>query len=312
MSQVSAITLKQLRALSAVHKCGSITSAARMLHLTVPAVSTQLKLLEANIGASLLIRDTEGKGFLTPQGKQVLATINQIDSALAHCYRSVDEINSGKSGVVTLGVISTGKYYAPKIVALAKKLLPDIRMDLVIGNRQHMIAALEDQSVDMVIMGRPPRYPVVDAVSLGENPHILIAPPDHPLATLSDIPSEVLLAETFIMREPGSGTRILMERYLDRVGEGFTYDTIEFNSNETIKQAVIAGLGIAMISAHTVSDALANKLIVTINMPGLPIVRQWFLVRATSARQTPVSQRVHSFLIDHSHEFLPEIHLPQN
>ena len=308
MTQMNAITLKQLRALAAVDARGSITAAADMLNLTVPAVSTQLKQLETNMGAELLIRASDGKGSITRQGRQVLATIAQIESALDNCAKSIDSINSGKSGLVTLGVVSTGKYFAPSLVALAKKQLPDIRVDLIIGNRRHIVSALEDQSIDLAIMGRPPRYPAVESVALGDHPHILIARPDHPLITTRDISPEHLLAETFIMREAGSGTRILMERFLDRIGEGRTYDQIEFNTNETIKQAVIAGLGIALISAHTVMDALASGRIATINMPGVPIVRQWHLVRSINAGLPPVTEKVLAFIVEQNGSFLP--HLP--
>ncbi|MEO1920182.1 MAG: LysR family transcriptional regulator, partial [Paracoccaceae bacterium] len=289
--------MKQLRALSAVDARGSITAAADMLNLTVPAVSTQLKHLEANIGAELVVRASDGNGSITQQGQEVLATIKRIESALNNCMKAIDSINSGKSGLVTLGVVSTGKYFAPSLVALAKKQLPDIRVDLVIGNRRHIISALEERSIDLAIMGRPPRFPAVESVALGDHPHIMIAAPDHPLVTTRDISTKRLLTETFIMREAGSGTRILMERFLDRRGEGLTYDRIEFNTNETIKQAVIAGLGIALISAHTVMDALAAGRIETIDMPGLPIVRKWHLVRPSSAAQSPVTEKVREFLV---------------
>jgi LysR family transcriptional regulator, low CO2-responsive transcriptional regulator len=305
MSRPSAITLKQLRALSAIHERGSVTLAAETLQLTVPAVSTQLKLLAQNIGTKLVVRNSDRRTELTLQGLQVLATINKIDTALERCFQSIDAINSGKSGLVTLGVVSTGKYYAPSILALAKQELPDVQINLIIGNRQQIIAALEDHSMDLVIMGRPPRHPEVDSILLGDHPHVLIAPPDHRLAGKRDILPHDILSETIILRERGSGTRILMERFLDRIGEGDTYDSIEFNSNETIKQAAIAGLGIALISAHTVSDALAEGRIVTLDLPGLPIIRRWFLVRAVDAPQTPVSRRVRDFLAENADAFLP-------
>lgn len=308
MAQMNAITLKQLRALAAVDARGSITAAADMLNLTVPAVSTQLKQLEANMGAELLVRASDGKGSITRQGQQVLTTIAQIEAALDNCAKSIDSINSGKAGLVTLGVVSTGKYFAPSLVALAKKQLPDIRVNLIIGNRQRIVSALEDQSIDLAIMGRPPRYPAVESLALGDHPHILICAPDHPLASTRDISPDRLLAETFIMREAGSGTRILMERFLDRMGEGRTYDQIEFNTNETIKQAVIAGLGIALISAHTVMDALAAGRIATIDIPGVPIVRQWHLVWSVNAGLTPVAEKVLEFLVMQEGSFLP--HLP--
>ncbi len=307
MTQLNAITLKQLRALAAVQESGSITTAAERLNLTAPAVSTQLKQLEANIGAKLLNRAADGNGHLTTQGQEVLKTINKIESTLLHCYKTIESLNAGKSGLVSLGVVSTGKYFAPALVALAKKAMPDIRIDLIIGNRRRIVSALEDHSIDLAIMGRPPRYPAVESVAIGAHPHILIAAPDHPLANSRDISRKDLFSETFIQREPGSGTRILMERFLDRTGEGLTYDQMEFNTNETIKQAVIAGLGIALISAHTVMDALVAGRIKTIDLPGLPIVRQWFLVRPASTPETPVTQRVREFLVEQNGDFLPKM-----
>lgn len=305
MPRPDSITLKQLRALSAVQERGSVTLAADKLNLTVPAVSTQLKLLAQNMGAKLIERTSDGRTILTLQGEQVLTTINKMDSTLEQCFRAVAAINSGKSGLVTLGVVSTGKHYAPTILALAKKELSDVQIDLVVGNRQHMIAGLGDQSIDIAIMGRPPRQPPVESISLGDHPHVIIAPPGHRLTKKKTISATDLLSETIILREPGSGTRILTERFLDRFGGGTFYESIEFNSNETIKQAVIAGLGIAMLSAHAVGDALDDGRVVAMDLPGLPIIRQWFLVRVVGVARTAVANRVHDFIAENSHSFLP-------
>ncbi|MBL1405695.1 MAG: LysR family transcriptional regulator [Rhizobiales bacterium] len=312
MSHINSVTLKQLRALAAVHKNGSITAAADALNLTVPAVSTQLKTLEMNIGVELVIRSNEmkgidGRGGLTPQGQEVLATTIQIEAALNHCAKTIETINAGKSGYVSLGVVSTGKYFAPRIVALANKILPDIRINLVINNRSGLIKALEDGSIDFAIMGRPPRYPIVDFVPLAEHPHILISPPLHPLVREKNISFERLLKETFILREEGSGTRLLTERYLDRIGHGSPYEKIEFNTNETVKQAVIAGLGIALISGHTVQDGLSSGQIGIIKMQGLPIMRRWYLVRLTNARITPITEKVREFLVEEEERYLPKL-----
>ena len=307
MAQLNAITLKQLRALSAVNESGSITAAAERLNLTTPAVSTQIKLLEQNIGAKLLNRAADGKGTITLQGQEVLKAVSQIESALEHCYKTIESQNAGKSGLVTLGVVSTGKYFAPALVALAKTALPDIRIDLVIGNRRRIITALEDHSIDLAIMGRPPRFPAVESIAIGDHPHILIAAPDHPLANRRDISPRDLFAETFIQREAGSGTRILMERFLDRTGEGLTYDHMEFNTNETIKQAVIAGLGVALISQHTVTEELRSGRLMTIESAGLPIARKWFLLHRQDLRLTPAIITVHRFISELKGSFLPRL-----
>ena len=307
MSHINAITLKQLRALLAVHEHGSITLAAEALNLTIPAVSMQIKLLSQNAGAKLLDRNSDGNTILTLQGQQVLTAIERVESALSHCFQNIESINKGKIGLVRLGVVSTGKFFAPSILALAKKQLPDVEIKLEIGNRQQVIAGLEDHSLDIVIMGRPPRQPLVDADALGEHPHVLIASPEHKLAQKTKIEADDILNETLILRERGSGTRILAERFLDQIGEGKLFESIEFNSNVTIKTAVIANLGIALISAHTVSDALADGKLVALDFPGLPIIRLWFLVHAIGVELSPVAQRVQRFVIENSQAFLPEI-----
>ena len=306
MTQINAITLKQLRALAAISERGSITLAADALNLTVPAVSTQLKLLEGNVGAILVIRDKEhGSGQLTRHGQVILKATHNIESSLNHAIKCTKALTDGKSGYLSFGVVSTGKYFAPQLVAMAKKQLPEIQIELIIGNRKKILGQLEDGSLDLAIMGRPPRQPVVQAIGLGPHPHIFIARPDHPLVGNSNFSGEELLQETFIKREIGSGTRILMERYLDRIGDGTVYDWIEFNTNETIKQAVIAGLGIALISGHTVIEELKSGRIATIDMLGLPIMRRWFLVRAEQTEVTPIIQRVQDFLIAEEKNYLP-------
>ncbi len=311
MTNINAITLKQLRAILAIKEHGSITLAANALNLTIPAVSIQLKMLEENIGAELVYRAKEGRSVndktgLTLQGEQILTAGLQIQAALEYCDKSINAINSGKSGYLSLGVVSTGKYFAPKIVALAKQALPEITIELSIRNRQGIIRGLQDESLDIVIMGRPPRFPKVNSYPLAPHPHILIAPPNHPLASEKNITPEALLKETFIMREVGSGTRILAERFLDKIGDGAIYEKIEFNTNETIKQAVIAGLGLAIISAHTVSDALEVNRIVAIDMAGLPIMRKWFLVSLADAKENIIAQNVQKFLEDNKASYLPK------
>ena len=306
MRRLDALTLKQLRALAAIKRHGSITLAAEALNLTVPAVSTQLKLLEENVGAKLVIRDKEhGSSDLTRHGQVMLKAIENIESILAHSLKCTQALTDGKSGYLSFGVVSTGKYFAPQLVAMAKKAMPEIQIELSIGNRKTILSGLENGSLDLAIMGRPPRQPAVEAIGLGDHPHILIAPPDHPLVNNKNFSGEELLAQTFIKREVGSGTRILMERYLDRVGDGIVYDWMEFNTNETIKQAVIAGLGIALISEHTVIEELKSWRIATIDMQGLPIMRRWFVVRPAEVELTPVIERVQAFLVTEEKNYLP-------
>jgi DNA-binding transcriptional LysR family regulator len=302
-----AITLKQLRALVAIHENGSLTAAAEMLRLTPPAVSTQLKLLEENLGTRLMMRGNDGKTSLTSAGQEVLRSTKQIEASLTNCYERVKSIRQGKFGYIAIGVVSTGKYFAPQLVSDFQKANPDIQVGLRIGNREEIIALVMEGAVDVAIMGRPPRAPVATAEILGPHPHIIIAPKGHRLATGCDVSPDELLQETFLVRERGSGTRILMERLLDRLGEGTPYTTVNMGSNETIKQAVMAGLGVALISAHTVASELEEGRLQQIRVKGVPIVRQWVLLHRRDMPLTAVTEKFRRFIVDQKGSYLPKI-----
>lgn len=165
---------------------------------------------------------------------------------------------------------------------------------------QNVVTALHERSIDMAIMGRPPREPEVLAEGIGVHPHLMIAAPDHKLAQRDFVPPEELLDEVIISLEEGSGTRILMIRYLDRVGEGKTYETLEMGSNETIKQAVIAGLGIALISQHTVTEELKAGRLVAIQTSEMPIERHWFLLHRADQELSPTMEQAWNFIKSNS------------
>lgn len=310
MINEAAITLKQLRALVAITESGSLTAAAEALGLTPPAVSTQLKLLEENLGTRLVMRGNDGKTSLTSAGQEVLRSTRQVEAALTSCYERVKSIRQGKYGYLGIGVVSTGKYFAPHLVSAFQRENPDIQVGLRIGNREEIIALVMEGAVDVAIMGRPPRAPVVTAEILGPHPHIFIAPRGHRLANGCDVSPDDLLAETFLVRERGSGTRILMERLLDRLGEGRPYQTLDMGTNETIKQAVMAGLGIALISGHTVASELADGRLVQLKVKGVPIVRQWFLMHRRDMPLTAVTEKFRRFIVERRGEFLPDLPAP--
>lgn len=305
MPKAEAVTFKQLRALSAVAACGSITQAAEELGLTPPAVHTQLRQLELNFNCKLLHRGVSGGGKLTLQGEAVILSTQQIEASLAACVSHVSALNRGMEGLVMMGVVSTGKYFAPALVARLQHAYPKIEVLMRVGNRDMVVNDLMNGGVDMAIMGRPPRAPAVTSMTLGPHPHTLIAPPDHPLARPGPIPSEALMEQTFLAREEGSGTRILMVRYLDRLGQGRPYKMVEIGSNETIKQAVIAGLGVALISRHTVTEELHAGRLVELDAEGLPILRQWFLMHRADTPLAGANARVWQFISDQKGTYLP-------
>jgi len=307
MPRAEAITFKQLRALRAVATFGSITAAAEALRLTPPAVHTQLRTLESNFQCKLINRSGSGGATPTPAGMAVLDAETSMDTAMSVCIEKVRALREGKTGVVILGVVSTGKYFAPGLVARLAEAYPQIEVILRVGNRDKIITALQQGAIDLAIMGRPPRTPAVNALPVGSHPHVIVAAADHPLAGKADISAKELLSQTFIAREEGSGTRILMIRYLDRIGDGAPFKFIEIGTNETIKQAVIAKLGIALISQHTVTDELNSGRLVTLAGSGLPIDRVWYLLHREDLELTPTLTRVHRLIADLKGSFLPSL-----
>ncbi len=305
MPRMDAVTLRQLRALLAVAETGSLTAAAGGLGLSPPAVHAQIRSLENALAVPLLIRAPDGSGSRpTPEAALVLETARRIDIALRGCVEQIAAVKAGHAGRVTLGVVSTAKYFAPRLVARLKDLCPGIEVSLHEANREGIVADLERGAVDLAIMGRPPRHPEVTATVLGPHPHGLIAPAGHPLAGRR-VTVEDMVDQPMITREDGSGTRILMTRYLDSQAEGRVFDLTVMGSNETIKQAVLAGLGLAFLSLHTVTDEVQQGRLVTLDAPGLPLIRQWFLVHPQHAPLSPAARTVHDRIVGLGAAVLP-------
>lgn len=305
--RLDAVTLRQLRSLRAVFETGSLTAAAGRLGLSPPAIHSQLRGLEDLAGCGLMERGEHGAFRATPEGKAMLQAEAQIQIALARAGREIEALRHGHSGTVVLGVVSTGKYFAPGLVAQLLRRWPDIEVTLRIGNRDSVVASLSADELDLAIMGRPPREPDVIADPIGPHPHIIIAAPDHPLAMQDPVTPGDLLSETFLSREEGSGTRILMTRFLDRIGEGTPWRAVEMGTNETIKQAVIAGLGIALISQHTVTEELRAGRLVALSAIGLPIQRSWYLLRRADREMSPATARIRDEIEALRGVFLPQL-----
>lgn len=298
MSDLRGLSLRQLRAFSATVRLGSVTAAAKELFVTPPAISIQLKLLAKNVGGEIMQRTSEGFEP-TGIGREILAAANEAESVLSRLHDRIDALNAGTAGSVRLGVVSTGKYFAPRVVAAFQRAHPGIVVKLSIGNRGEIIKGLEQHDFDLLVMGRPPEHVPVVRDILGDHPHILIAAPDHPLAALTSARAEDLKAETFLAREEGSGTRTLMTRFLERIGGGRPFHIVEMGTNETIKQAVMAGLGIAIISAHTCASELVEGKLSSVQVNGLPIVRQWYLIHRTEREISTAAKLFRSFMIEH-------------
>ena len=296
------LTIRQLRALAAVQASGSFTSAANQLHVTQPAVTLQLRNLQELAGLPLIQRTGDGLR-LTDAGMQVQRLTERIEAALLDCEQSLDMIAGRSSGRVSIGAVSTAKYFVPFAIAAFSQKFPRIDVTLRIGNREDIRDALRGYELDIAVMGQPPADVEVEMRPLGKHPHIIVAAAGHRLAR-KKLSATDLAGETFITREVGSGTRMLMEQFFQKTGLKARIG-MEMDSNETIKQAVIAGLGVAFISQHTVSNELQQRRLVSLKVAGLPVMRQWHAIRRADKVLLPPALAMLDFLGQEGSRYLP-------
>ncbi|MEK7436194.1 MAG: LysR substrate-binding domain-containing protein [Pseudomonadota bacterium] len=297
-------TLRQLQVFEAVARQLSFSRAAAELHLTQPAVSMQIKLLEAHAGLPLFERMGK-KIFLTEAGSE----LHQHSRVIAQQLRDADEALAARKGLsqgrLVITMVSTAKYFVPPLLARFLKQHPGVTVKLSANNREEVLKQLADNEVDLAIMGRTPEgmEAVVDAFA--RHPHVVIAAPGHPLANKRRIPLARLAKETFLIREPGSGTRGLLERLFAEHRLPLNV-SMEMASNETIKQAVQAGMGISLLSLHTIELELKTRHLAVLDVQGLPIVRDWHVVHLAAKRLSPVAQAFRAFLLSTAGKLLPE------
>jgi DNA-binding transcriptional LysR family regulator len=298
------LTIRQLRALAVLQSAGSVTAAANRLNLTQPAVTLQLRNLQTLAGLPLIQRTGDGM-VLTDAGLNVLALAERVEAALLDCERSLDMIAGRSGGRVSIAAVSTAKYFVPFAIAAFSRRFPQVDVTLRIGNREDIREALRGYDLDIAIMGRPPVDVQVEIRPLGKHPHVIIAAADHMLSNKKRIAVADLASESFITREIGSGTRMLMEQFFQKSGLKPKIG-MEMDSNETIKQAVIAGLGIAFISQHTVSHELDEGRLVALKVAGLPVMRQWHAIRRADKILLPPAQAMLDFLGKEGSRYLPK------
>jgi DNA-binding transcriptional LysR family regulator len=260
--------------------------------------------LQELAGLPLIQRTGDGM-VLTDAGRSVLALTERVEAALLDCEQTLDMIAGRSGGRVSIAAVSTAKYFVPFAIAAFSRRFPKVDVSLRIGNREDVREALRGYDLDIAVMGRPPPDLQVEMRLLGKHPHVIVAAADHPLAARRKPVALVELAdELFITREVGSGTRMLMEGFFQESNLR-PQVRMEMDSNETIKQAVIAGLGIAFISLHTVAHEIAERRLVALKIPGLPLVRQWHAIRRADKILLPPAQAMLDFLGKEGARYLP-------
>ncbi len=290
------LTIRQLRVFLEVATEQNFTRAARNLHLTQPAVSMQVKQLEEVVGLPLLTK--LGRRIqLTDAGHEILLLSRTVLTQIEQTRQQLEQISKGHQGRLKLVVASTVSAVATKLLASFNTLYPHMHISFDVTNREGLIQQLENNQADIVLMGQPPDNLDLITQAFMDNPLVLIAPVNHPL-TLQPQPASIdqLMQYGFVVREPGSGTRLAMERFFNERDKTLNTN-MEMNSNDAIKQSVQAGLGLGVVSIHTLEHELAEKRLVLIDAEGFPIRRRWYLVQARNKRLSPLAERFREYIL---------------
>ena len=300
------LTFRQLHAVLAVHRLGKINLAARELGLTPPAVTLQIQQAESELASVLFDRTREGFRA-TAAGLAVVAAAQAIDARMNQLADELIAVRESGRGILRFGAVSTAKYFAPQLAAAFMAEFPGVEVRLRIGNRASVIADLAERNVDVALMGRPPWQVPVQSFLLGEHPLVIIAAPGHALAGQPDIAKRRIAEETFLVREHGSGTRSSLEMFFSDLPGRADQLGPEFGSNESIKQAVMAGLGVAFISGHTIAAELELRRLVILDVVDTPVRRQWFAVNLQDRSPSQGMLVFRDFIARRGHEFLPRV-----
>ena len=296
------ITLRQLEVFAAVASNLSFTRAAEALHLSQPGVSMQIKQLESSIGLPLF-EHVGKKIFLTDAGREMFAYSQGVSHLLDEAEDVLETLKGVQSGKLAISVATTASHFATRLLAAFSQRYEGVTISLDITNRESLRRQLENNEPDLVIMGQPPEGIEVESETFMENPLVMIAPANHPLVKKKNIPLSRFENEHFVVRETGSGTRSAIQRFFEDHGVSF-HTGIEMSSNEAIKQAVEAGLGLGIVSIHTLELELATNTLVTLDVEDFPVIRHWHIVQRAGKRLSPVAQAFKQFVLDEAKQFI--------
>ncbi len=289
------VTLRQLQVFEAVARHLSYTRAAEELYLSQPAVSIQVRQLEESIELPLF-EQIGKKIYLTEAGEELQRYSRRIAEQLAEAESVMEELKGLHRGHLKITVATTANYFVPSLLAAFNKQYRDVKVALDVTNRSGLLKQLELNETDIVIMGRPPNDRDLDFEPFRDNPLVIVAPTNHPLARRKRVPLSELAGHTFLVREHGSGTRIAMERFFSE--RGIRVKTgMELGSNEAVKQSVQAHLGLGLLSQDTLAMELKLRQLKILDVEGFPIMRHWYIVHRRGKRLSSVAQAFKEFLL---------------
>jgi len=296
------VSIRQLRIFVSAASHGSFARAAEEMHISPPAVSMQISDLETSVGLPLF--DRVGRSAsLTMTGEYFLVHARRILGSLREAEDTIARFRGLKGGTLRIGMVSTAKYFVPRLLARFRSEHPAVELRLSVGNRESLVESLTRSDVDLAIMGRPPRELATRAEPFAAHPYVIVSSPGHPLAQLEHVRAAALASQPFIVREPTSGTRASMAQFFrDHQIEPFAL--MEMPSNETIKQAVIADMGIAFLSLHTLGLELQFGLLKILPVEDLPLMRRWFVIHPQAKTLSPAAESFRYFILEQGEKLL--------
>lgn len=296
------ITIHQLKVFHTVAKVGSVTLASHELHMTQPAVSNIIRQLQDYYDCPLI--EVVGRQLsLTPFGQTVAKSYLQLESILNSTATKIELLKGGLSGTLCLAVVSTARYFIPRLLGLFKERYPDVHIKLTVCNRHEMMTRLKDNLDDFVIMSHPPTAIPVDCADFYDDELVVAVPINHPLAALDKpIALSKLNDEAWIFREPGSGTRYAIENMF-RKYKFSPMVKMEISDNEAIKQAIMANMGISILSKQSIKVETQHDLIAELNINKFPVKHTWYLVKHRGKALSPIAESFFTFVNKHKPHF---------
>ena len=289
-------TLRQLKVFEAVARHLSFSRAADELHLTQPAVSTQIRKLEEH-AENALFEQFGKKIFLTPAGSELLQISRAIIQQFEAAEIAMTQFKGVSGGKLNVGVISAGDYFFPRLLVEFASRHRGVTLNFTVHNRDGLLTHINDNLTDLAVMVRPPTD--LDTVNrpFAPHPYVIVAAPSHPLVGQPSIPMSTLMCEPFVVRERGSDTWHSMEEGFGDVLRDINI-AMEIRSTETIKQAVIAGMGVSFLSAHTIRQEMKSGSLRVLDVQGFPLMLHWYVVHKRTKRLPPVAQAFKDFLLN--------------
>jgi DNA-binding transcriptional LysR family regulator len=298
-------TLHQLKVFEATARHGSFTRAAEELYLTQPTVSIQVKQLTKAVGLPLF--EQIGKRlYLTQAGQQLLETCQRVFEGLEQFEMAIADIKGMKQGQLRIAVITTAKYFVPRLLGPFCQRFPGIDISLKVTNHQNIQERMANNEDDLYIISQTPEQPDLTIHPFLENPLMVIAPKNHPLVGKKNIPIEALNGEQFIMREPGSGTRQAVQTLFEKHDIDVKV-RLELGSNEAIKQAIAGGLGISVLSVHPIISEGTTGEFALLDIEGFPIERHWYVAHLAGKQLSVVADTFLKYLLEESRDMAQKL-----